>query len=185
MPILVPATDIISLDDVRDQLNKTLTVDDGEIQRMINAALAEYAEYVGPLPGSETHVCDGGQISVVLPSQYATAVTAASYSDGTTIDTDDLTLDTRTGIVYWGYGTAGYFTCGRRNVSITYTVGDLPANHREVIIADVAGYFEASQRSNSSGAGAFPGEDFDEAPFRSMPMTLFPRIRALAPPRVA
>jgi hypothetical protein len=173
---------LISRDDVKARLNKTLDVDDAEIDAMIDAAEAEYAEWVAPV-GTVTETLNGGADRLVLRAPNVTAVIEAVYSDGTVIDVDDLTVDN--GIVYWGYGTAGYFTWGTRNVTVTYTVGDVPANHRETIIADVAGYFESSQGGTSSSAASFPGEGFDEAPYRSTPMVLFPRIRALAPPRIA
>jgi len=179
--IQVYAAGVIQIADVRARLNKTLTVDDDEIRDMIRAAEREYAEWVAPL-GTVTETFSGGTDRLVLRAPNVTAITAAAYTDGTTISTDDLTVDN--GIVYWGYNTAGYFTWGTRNVTITYTVGDVPANHRETIIADVAGYFEATQRADGATAASFPGEGFDEAPYRSTPMVLFPRIRALAPPRV-
>jgi hypothetical protein len=161
---------------VRARLNKTLTVDDDEIRDMIDAALAEYAEWVGPV-GEVMEVLSGGSDRLVLRAPNVTEITEAVYSDGTVIDVADLTVDN--GIVYWGYGTAGFFTRGTRNVSITYTVAALPANHRETIIADVAGYFEATQRGPLG-----PDDDGYAGAFTATPTVLFPRIRALAPPQV-
>jgi hypothetical protein len=177
-------SNVIRTSDVRARLNKTLTVDDVEIQEMIDAALAEYEEWVGPLPGTRTETLSGGQASLILRAPNATAVTALTYTDGTVVDVDDLSLDTATGILHWGYNTAGWFTAGTRNVTVTYTVGGIPANHRETIIADVAGYFAATQRGSQSRR--FPGEGYAE-PFDNPtgPVVLFPRIRDLAPPSVA
>lgn len=173
----------ILLADVKARLNKALNVDDDEIQDMIDAAEAEYVEWVGPITGSVTETVDGGRASIVLAYPNVSAITTAAYTDGTTIDTDDLVLDTRTGIVHWGYNTAGWFTWGTRNVELTYTVGALPANHREAIIADVAGYFATTQRGGT--AAAFPGEDSFEQVASVTPLVLFPRIRALAVPSIA
>lgn len=170
---------VIDRDDVKARLNKSLTVDDSEIDDMIDAAEAEYAEYVGPLSGEVTETFNGGTDRLVLRAPLVTAITAAAYSDGTAISTDDLVLDTATGIVYWGYGTAGWFTWGTRNVTLTYTVAEVPANHRETIIADVAGYFEATQDGPVG-----PVDDGYARGSASTPLVLFPRIRALAPPRV-
>jgi hypothetical protein len=170
---------VVSVAEVRDRLNKDLTVDDGEIADMIVAAQAEYAEYVGPLPGSVTETLNGGGTTLVLRSPNPTAITSAVYSDGTTITTADLDPDSSTGIVYWKYGTTGRFTGGTRNVTVTYTVGDLPANHREAIIADVAGYFEMTQE------GPAGPDDGYATGNRSTPLVLFPRIRSLAMPGVA
>lgn len=166
----------LTVAEVRLRLNKTLTADDAELQAMIDAAEAEYADAVGPLTGSVVELHDGGQTSIALRTPNAAALTAASYTNGSTLTLSQLELDTATGIVYWRYNTVGVFTAGTRNVSITYTVGSLPANHREAIIADVAGYFAATQRGPSQG---LPGEGF-EAAFTSSPLTLFPRIGELA-----
>jgi hypothetical protein len=170
------------LRDTKERLNKTLAVDDEEIVKMLRSALVEYAEWVGPV-GDVTETFSGGTDRLVLRAPKVAEITAAGYADGSVIDVADLLVDN--GIVYWGYGTAGFFTWGTRNVTVSYTVGPLPLNHRETIVADVAGYFEATQGGTSSNAAAFPGEGFDEAPYRTSPMVLFPRIRALAPTRVA
>lgn len=170
---------IVSRSDVKARLNKTLNVDDTEIDAMIDAAEAEYTEYVSPA-GTVTETFSGGTDRLVLRAPHVTAITAANYSDGTAISLADLNLDLNTGIVYWGYNTAGFFTWGTRNVTITYTVADVPANHREAIIADVAGYFEATQRGPLG-----PDDNGYAGAYTSTPTVLFPRIRALAPPRVA
>lgn len=169
----------VTLAEVKLRLNKTGSGDDTELQAMIDAAEAEYVEWVGPMPGSVTEILDGGRTSLILGHSNVTAITAAEYSDGTDIDVDDLTVSN--GIVYWGYNTAGYFTWGSRNVTVTYTVGSLPANHREAIIADVAGYFQATQ----NGPVGLPGDEGYQEAWNSTPLTLFPRIRALAVPSIA
>lgn len=170
--------DMATLQELKARLGKTLSVDDGELLDMLEAAEAEYTELIGPI-GETTARFHGGQTSIILPAGV-TAVTAAAYDDGTEIDLDDLDLDTRTGILHWGYNTAGVFTYGSRNVTLTYTVA-LPANHREAIIADVAGYFAATQRGGGSRGTAFPSEAaVDAYDAVGGPITLFPRIRALA-----
>lgn len=179
-------SNVISVQDVEARLNKTVRdlLGEDEIQAMIDAALSEYETFVGPLPGSVTEVHDGGQEALILASPAATAVTAAAYTDGTAVTLTDLTV--RNGIVRWAYGTAGRFTWGSQNVEVTYLVGGLPANHREAIIADVAGYFAVTQRGPADPAD-FPGESGYEDAYTGpgMPQILFPRIRALAPPAVA
>lgn len=167
------------LNTVKDRLGKTLSADDGEVQDMIDAALVEYEMYIGPVSGTVTETLSGGGTSLILPHANVASIDSIAYTDGTSIDTDDLDLQAGTGILYWRYGTAGYFTAGSRNVTVTYTVGALPANHREVIVADVAGYFAATQRGGGSDRPQFPGEGYAEA-FVGTPQVLFPRIRALA-----
>jgi hypothetical protein len=184
----------VTVSTIKLRLNKSsgITVDDSEIQEMIDAAEAEYAEYVLGLPGqtpiastSVTQKFNGGGTSLVLAAPHVTAITAAAYSDGSTLTYTDLDLNTSTGIVGWNYNTAGYFTSGTRNVSLTYTLGALPANHKEAIAADVAGYFETTQRGGGSLRPAFPGEGEYEAAYAATPQVLFPRIRALAVPSIA
>lgn len=166
----------VLLAEVKLRLNKTVTADDAEIQAFIDAAEAEYTEWIGPLTGTVTETFDGGGSTLVL-RQPVSAITAAAYDSGATLTYTDLNVSN--GIVRWGYGTTGRFTSGTR-VSITYTVPSLPANHREAIIADVAGYFETTQRGGGSLRPAFPGEGDYEAAYASTPQVLFPRIRALA-----
>lgn len=182
MPIVVSSTEDLNtvLDDLKDRLGKTTNADDAELGQMIDAAVAEYVELIGPLTGTVSEKANGGGTSIILSDPRATALTSVTYSDGTVVDTDDLDLDTSTGILHWGYNTAGSFTYGVRNVTVTYTVG-LPDNHREAIIADVAGYFAATQRGGGSQSRRFPGEGYAEAyEAPGTPVTLFPRIRALA-----
>lgn len=170
---------VILLADVKKRLNKTGTTDDAELQDMIDAAESYYARMIGPLTGTVTETFDGGGTALVLSNLNVSAITAAGYTDGTTISTGDLTLNTASGIVYWGFGTAGRFTWGSRNVTLTYTIGTLPAEHKETIIADVAGYFQATQRAGS-GRPSFTGEAGYEEAYASSPQILFPRIRELA-----
>lgn len=180
MPIVVSVAPAVDLATVKLRLNKTLNVDDLEISDMIDKALAEYAEYVRPLPGTYTRSFPGGGWEIVLPAREIAAVTAAAYNDGSILTVTDLDLDQATGIVRWKSGTVGRFTVGTR-VTLTYTVGPIPLNHVETIAADVAGYFERTQRGGS--AAAFPGEGGYSEAYAATPVVLFPRIRALAPPR--
>jgi hypothetical protein len=170
----------VTVPQVKARLNKTTIVDDAELGEMIDAAEAAYAEHVRPLPSTLTVRVSGGFGPIILPLG-TTAVTAATYADGTVIDTADFDVDPASGLLHLG---AGYLARGTRNVLLTVTVGDLPAHHREAIIADVAGYFAATQRGNSPGA--LPDLGYEAAyAERTTPMVLFPRILALATSSVA
>ena len=161
----------IPLSDVKARLNKTLTVDDVELQDMLDAAEAYYADLFGAV-GTSTLRYDGGPV-IVLPVN-TTAVTAVGYTDGTFVDLDDLDFDPASGLLRYP------FTWGSRNLSVTFTTA-LPAHHREAILADVAGYFAATQRGGGTVAPRFPGEGYGEAyDSPGAPLTLFPRIAALA-----
>lgn len=146
MPVPAGPSSVVTVDQVKVRLKipAATTTHDDKIQEFIDAAEAAYARMMGrPVSGSDTKRFDGGVDSILLPPG-ADSVTAAAYTDGTTVDTADLYVDN--GIVYWGYGTAGRWTRGTRNVELTYTVETMPADHREVILGDVAGYFAATQR---------------------------------------
>jgi hypothetical protein len=170
-----PVDDVPTLAELKLRLGKTLTVDDAELRSMLDAAVAEYEEWIGPV-GTKTLRYDGGGTRLILPVN-ASAVTAVAYTDGTAVDAADLDFDSSSGLLHWGYGTVGAFTSGSRNVLVTFTV-TLPANHREAILADVAGYFAATQRGGGAGP-SFSSEGY-ELPYQTTPQTLFPRIRALA-----
>lgn len=171
----VTTSSVVNLQDVKDRLNKSLKVDDLEMSDMIDKAVVEYAEWVGPVEARTVRL-DGGRGRLILPRNTA-AVTAVAYTDGTVVNVADLDLDVEAGLLGWGYNTAGYFTRGTRNVLVTVRVR-VPANHREAIIADVAGYFAATQRGGGQGP-SFSSEGYELAGALT-PMVLFPRIRALA-----
>lgn len=173
----------IGVEEVKNRLHKSVTkhLDDNRISDMLDAAIAEYEQWVGPVTGSVTELYSGGGTTLVLSSPNVAQITALSYTDGTSVNVADLDLNTATGVLGWGYGTTGRFTGGVRNVQVTYTVGPLPANHREAIIADVAGYFNATQR----GPQPLSAEEGYGSDWNAHPTVLFPRIRALAGPSVA
>lgn len=164
---------VTPLSAAKARLNKSSAVDDAELQEMLDAAEAEYQDTVGPI-GAKTLRYDGGRSTIILPLN--STVTAVEYDDGTAVDLADVYVDD-SGILRWETGTAGVFTHGVRNVKVTIDV-TLPAHHREVILADVAGLFAATQRGNSPGALPAGYEaGFED---RSTPVVLFPRIRQLA-----
>lgn len=168
----------VTLAEVKDELRKSgvITVDDAKIQRFIDAAEAEYVEWVGPITGSVTEILNGGSDVLLLRDPRASAITAASYESGETLTYTELNV--HNGMVRWNYNTAGRFSPVR--VSITYTVGALPANHREDIVADVCGYFQNTQ-NGSAGRPQIPGleDGLYERARAYMPLALFPRIRAI------
>lgn len=158
--------DVVS---VKTRLNKTTTADDAELQSMLDAAVSYYAQAVGPTAG-RTLKFDGAPV-LILPVN-ATAVTGITYDDGSTVAVADVDLDPDSGLLRYP------FRRGTRNVSVSFTV-TVPPHHEEAILADVAGLFSATQRGNSAGALPTTGYEsgFED---RTTPVTLFPRIRALA-----
>lgn len=164
------------LDSVKAALDKTSTADDMELLDLLDAATAEYAEHVGPLPGTSTVRLSGGGVLHLLP-RNVTAVTGATYTDGTTIDLTTLDLNPANGILY------GPLSYGARNVTLTVTVGPLPPHHAHEIVADVAEYWRRTQRAAGGGRPSFGGDGFE--PEASAPLVSWPRIRALAGTSIA
>lgn len=167
---------VVTVTQVRARLNNGTVADDPEITEIIDAAEAEYARWVGPVAG-KTLRYNGGGSALILPVN-ASSVTAVSYDGVTVVALADLDFDADTGVLH--YRNHGRFTAGSRNVHVTFTVA-VPVNHRETIVADVAGYIAATQRGGGSLSPRLPGEGYVEAyDSPGSPLTLFPRIRALA-----
>jgi hypothetical protein len=158
--------------DVRPRLNKTSTVDDAEIQEMIDDAEAEFVDLVGPLastPFSEKHRGS----TLILDRRPVISVQSVTDSVGTVVPVGDYELSAR----------AGLLTVARPGTyTVAYTAGYavLPGNVREVIVADVAGYFARTQRGGGSFRGSFPGDELAEPVVESSPVSMWPRIAAFA-----
>jgi hypothetical protein len=186
---------VVALSDVKLRLNKALSVDDTEIQTMIDSAEALYARRIGPISGSVVEVRNGGSsvimldhppvASIVSVTEYMGTVAYAltSQPPGSTLNMYGYSLDDPTSGRLVRRSSAGMpmpFLGGQASVVISYTTATLPADHREIIVADVAGYFEVTQRSGGSLQGSFPGASEYEAGYTGTPAILFPRIEALA-----
>jgi hypothetical protein len=120
-------------------LNKTANPAETELQSFIDRAEAILTVRIGPL--AATTVTDewhaGGSSTLVLRKFPVISLTSAAYFDGTALTIGDLTVDGDTGIVYWGYNTAGYFPdYGPRSVKVTYSAGraSLPADLQEAVL---------------------------------------------------
>lgn len=168
------ATDLLPR--TKAALNITTTNDDAELLDLLDAAAAEYAEHVAPLPGVQTVTLSGGGSIHLLP-RNTSDVTAAVDSDGNAVDLADLDLDPVTGLLY------GPLAYGSRNIVLTVSVGELPANHASTIVEDVAEYWTRTQRAGGGARPTFGGDDFDTAAGR--PLVQFPRIRALRSSSIA
>lgn len=150
---------VVDLQDLKDELDITSDAHDYELLDMIDAAEAEYAEHVRPLPGTYTE-------SLVLPTILPRGTTSASVTGVTT------TL-ARSGLLS-GYG----YTFGP--VDVTYVVGPIPANHMAAIVADLAEWWTRTQRGGGSSRPSFGGDAAFEPETPARPVVMWPRIRALA-----
>ena len=152
-------------------LDVALDDDDYELQTKIDAAEAEYAEHVRPLPGSYTRT---GMLPLFLPRDVATVT--ATVGAGSSLP---VVHDKTTGMVD-GYG----FYARAWAVTLTYTVGPVPDNHLEAITADIAELWDRTQRTGgSAGRPGYAPEGLGAGP-GPRPVTMYPRIRALAGPIV-
>jgi hypothetical protein len=159
---------VLTAADVRPRLNKTSTADDDEIQDLIDAAVAEFTELVGPLVPTTYTERHSGPVAF-LRRRPVVAVVSVAAVGGSAVSLTDDALDAETGLLTLG---------GSGTYTITYTAGygSLPGNIREAIIADVAGYFARTQRG-----GGFPGDRLAEPePVTGAPVLLWPRIAAYA-----
>lgn len=152
----------ITLDDVRDHLNITDSEHDYELSTTLDAALARLAHEVGPLSVSEVvERHDGYSGDLLLRTRPAVSLTSLRYIDSeTTIDLDNVYLDTGTGSIRWesGYGAA----FGPGAVLVTYQAGraDLPADLRYAVL-ELVRHLWTSQRGSGSAparAGLTGGE---------------------------
>lgn len=169
----------VSLADVKTHLQMTNSTNDTELQRFINVAETAIGHRTGPLtPVEVVEKHDGGSNLIVLRKIPVASLTSAGYADGTDLDTDDLDLDTDTGILRWGYNTAGVFTAGSRYVTVTYQSGysALPADLAHAV-KELVRHLWQTQRGNNAGRPTFDEEPVAGA-FSSWPI----RVQELIAP---
>jgi hypothetical protein len=138
--VIAPALDLVSLNDVRDQLNITPTDRsmDAKLIRFIKAATSVIENITGPiLPASRTDVFDGETTYVSLPFRWVKSIQLVTETRGITnytlteqplghsTDAYAYTWDkTVNKIVRRAYGGAvAIFPPGTNVVSVTYTLG--------------------------------------------------------------
>lgn len=191
MPILVPASTSVSLNELKQHLNMSLskTTHDEELRRFLAAAETAISHVTGPLtptPTVEKH--HGGAATIILRHPRAVALTSLAYSDGTTTSLDDFDLDTETGIVHWGCGTAGSFPSGVRNVTVSYTAGfsEIPTDLKHAVKELVRHLWE-TQRGAVTRPGFTDSEDSAvlAGAFSSLPERVQQLIQPYAIPTVA
>ncbi|MGZ4663593.1 MAG: hypothetical protein ACXV5Q_00705 [Frankiaceae bacterium] len=162
------------------QMDPNRTTNDFELQRFIDAAEAAISHRTGPLAPTETiERHDGGSRQIVLRQPRATALTALTYADGTQATLTDYDLDLGTGILYWSYGTTGYFYAGPREITVTYLAGfdPLPEDLRHAV-KELTRHLWETQRGNNSARPGFQDEPPVAGAFSSWPL----RVQELVAP---
>lgn len=176
---------VVPLADLKTHLDITDNTDDAELQDKLDAAEAHLARLVGPLE-SETvtdEIHSGGRASLLLRRYPVVSFTSAEYADGTAITVGDLDVDPESGIVRWGYNTAGWFIAGTRNVKVTYEAGRsaLPPDLTLAVLLLAADMWE-TQRGNAPPALAF-SPDSETGGFSPSGLPLLPpRVEQLIGP---
>ena len=179
---------LVSLDDAKAHLQMRTDVNDAELQRFIWAADAAVAQKVGPLaPVTVTERTHGGGTSIVLRQWPVRALTSVTYWDGSTVDVSNLDLDTDAGVLYWQWGTSGYFTAGTRNVTVTYTAGwdQAPADLEQAVLELVRHLWETQRGNNTPARPGFTDEPAVPGAFSSWPVRVQELLAPYIVPRVA
>lgn len=183
MPIPSGSSDPVELADVKAHLNLTGDGDDAELQQMLDAAVAHLSRLVGPLTATAyTERLSGNSGGpLILSHTPVVSLTSVAYSDGTSVDVDDLDVG-ENGLVYWNYGTTGYWTTGSRNVTVVYEAGrsDLPADLRLAVL-ELTRHLWTTQRGIAENRPRFDDGPDDFAPTGSS-FTLPRRVEELIAP---
>lgn len=128
---------IISLSDLRDELNLPPTVDvnDDELRLYLAATTPVVEEIVGRvLSATVTETFDGGKTAVLL-SERATSVTSVTVNG---VATSNYVANLASGIVYAGSTSSpSCFTPGRQNVVVTYVAGGTAVEPNVILAARI------------------------------------------------
>lgn len=166
------------------QMNLLTVTNDDELLRFVLAAEKAIGHRTGPLaPVSVTEKHDGGRTLIILHNPRAVSLTGVTYTDGRTTTLSDFDLDTDTGILYWGYGTAGAFTSGCRNVIVQYRAGfsPLPEDLRQAV-KELVRHLWKTQRGADTGARPGFTDTQDAEPVAGSFSSWPPRVQELVAP---
>jgi hypothetical protein len=171
-----PTADLISLSDLREELNLNSTVKDEKLRRWLRAANGVIENITGPIrPYPQTDYFDGGTESVVLMARWVSSITsvkenwagtdyalteqpvgASTSGYGYTFDRDTNTLVRRlTG------GAPTMFYPGVRNVAVSY-IGGLSTIPEDIQLATaelIRHWYAKSQPVRSGPFGAAQGDE--------------------------
>lgn len=192
-----PVTSLVSLDDLKAQLNidSGETSQDTELQGFLDAATAYVQFQTGPIIGktfTETH--NGGGPYIYVNNPPISSITSVTERVGTTYYTlDPVTYgtvggaytyqleDPLTGRVsrMWN-GFPAPFIGGSRNIQIVYVAGldAVAGDVRMAVLEDARGLFQQTQnvdRPAFGGGGTGPESDT----WNVGPLDMFPRLAAL------
>lgn len=177
-----PAPDLMSLPDLRDELNLAdpYDIEDAELRRMLRAARGVVENITGAvIPTPKTIAVDGGYPYIVLPDQWVSSITSVTEWSGTTsyaltnqpygatVDGYGYTWDRNTAIVTRrGFGgTPRLFAPGYGNVSIAYVAGmaSIPADIQQATARLIEHWWRKQHSAARSGSSFFGGGSGDDA----------------------
>lgn len=186
MPIPGPVDALLTLDELKAQLNITSTTHDDELNAYVQAAIDYVNSVCGPTDNVtvvETHYGYGGTGVLVLkqsPVVSVSAVTSAQTSNPTDYDASTFVLDSSTGLLRLTDG--GVWSLP---VTVTYLAGrtEVPAA-LNLAARIIAAHLWETQRGNSRGRPIAGADDADVSPSAGYSI---PRraVELLAPYRLA
>lgn len=162
---------IVSLADMKKQLNMTGTADDAELIEFGQAATAVVEQYVGAVARRVVaETVNGGRSSVLLTTTPVIGVTSVTES-GTVLDASGYYLIPGSGVLQRVAGlTSISFLSGTGNVTVVYTAGKtiVPANERLAAKMIIQHMWE-TQRPAGGGPFTQGGDDYDPRYSYSVP----------------
>ena len=167
---------IVGLDEVKQYLNipLTITADDEEIRRIIDAASDLAESYVGQVLGRRTYTSelyDGGADCIRIRNPRAISITSV-YENGALVAASGYALD-YTGQRLYRVGSStlyatnsyGYWTAGFNNISVTYVAGYVnPSQAAKQGVLEIIRHLWQTQRGTMNVLGrTLAGDEFTPA----------------------
>ena len=173
---------IVGLDEVKQYLNipLTITADDEEIRRIIDAASDLAESYVGQVLGRRTftdELYDGGAEFIRIRNPKAISITSVT-ENGMAVSASNYVLDyTGQRLYRIGSGTLyatnsyGYWTQGMNNVSITYVAGYVnpPMSAKQGVLEIIRHLWQTQRGAINVMSRTNSGDELYSSPTYSLP----------------
>lgn len=174
--VIAPSVDLISLSDLRDELNirDADAVKDAKLRRWLRSATSLIENVTGPIRAHpQTDVFDGGTASLVLSSRWVSSITSVVETRGTagvtvpeqawgTYPTASGYLWDRETNILRRVGSGGGWAAGRGNVTVAYIAGlaTIPDDIQLATAELIRHWYRKNEvPSRGSGFSAAPSDD--------------------------
>lgn len=169
------ASDVVSLDETKLQVNMDDTTSDAELAVFISAASEAVEDYVGAVVNrTVTEVFDGGREQVLLSKLPVVSVTSVT-DNGTLLAASDYKVDAPSGVLTRVSGRdATCFNPGIQSLSVVYVAGRAadtaaaPARYKMAALIIIQHLWE-TQRPAAAGPFSQGSDDFDPRYTYSIP----------------